>query len=163
MTSRLGRLVALAVVMAACTGEDPVALDPISPEPWSDVSHPVVAAVRSSAAVQPSLNAIDGSLETSWESGLAEPQWIEFDLGEPVEISRIRLTLNQSSEGHSIHRVHAGAHDNPGRLAATLEGEFSDGDVLEAAVGYEVEFIRILTTDSPSSASWAEIEIEVSS
>lgn len=167
MKWRVLLLLAIVVALSSCIFDEPGAVvtvvveEPVSPEPWSDVDHPVVVAVRSSAAVEPSTHALDGSIDTSWVSGLNAPQWIEFDLGEPIEISTIRLTVDQGSPGLSVHRVHAGAHDNPGRLAATLEGETSDGDVLEAEVGYEVEFIRVLTTESPSWAAWAEIEIDI--
>jgi hypothetical protein len=167
MRFRICLLLAVVVTLGACVFDEPGAVptvvveEPVSPEPWSEVDHPVVVAVRSSAAVDPSLNAIDGLLETSWVSGLNGPQWIEVDLGEPIEVSKIRLTVDQGSDGHSVHRIHAGAHDNPGRLADTLDGDTSNGDVLEAVIGYEVEFIRVLTTESPSWAAWAEIEIDV--
>jgi hypothetical protein len=69
--------------------------------------------------------------------------------------------VDQSPEGSTSHEVRAGAHDNPGRLAATLEGNTRSGDWLVAEIGYEAEFIRITTLESPSHVAWMEIEIVV--
>ena len=135
--------------------EDPEPL----PGGWEAVDHPLVVGVRASESIQPPSYVLDGSDETGWVSGSFAEQWIEFDLGSPRFISSLRLMVDQDPAGFTVHEVRAGAHDNPGRLAASLEGETARGDWLEAAVGYEVEFIRIKTTQSPSWVAWLEIEI----
>ncbi len=69
--------------------------------------------------------------------------------------------VDQAPAGLTVHEVRAGAHADPGRLAATLEGETDWGDRLVAEVGYEARYIRILTTESPSWVAWVEIEVEL--
>lgn len=104
---------------------------------WEAVDHPAVIAVRASSSIQSPSMAVDGSEATGWESGGSAPQWLEFDLGRPVQISTVRLLVGQSQPGHTVHEIRAGAHDNPGRLAGTIDSDTTTGDWLEVVVGYE--------------------------
>jgi len=133
---------------------------PDVPEGWEPVDHPVVVAVQASASIEPPANTLDGSEETLWNSGADAQQWIEFDLGTPTDVDLIRLLVSQYPGGVTRHEVYAGAHEDPGRFIATIEGETNDRDRLEVEIGATVRYIRILTTSSPSWVAWFEIEVE---
>lgn len=49
--------------------------------------------------------AVDGDLATLWNSGGGPVQWIEIDLGAEYNIGEIRLTISQSPEGTTTHRI----------------------------------------------------------
>ena len=151
---------ALALVLSACSqttvGTEPTAA---GPEDWGPVDNPLVEAARASQSLDPVARAFDGSDETSWVSGFDAPQWIEFDLGEPLQVAAIRLLVDQFPDGFTVHEITAGAHDVPGMLITTLEGETQIGQWLEVSIDKEVQFIRITTTESPSWIAWGEIEV----
>ena len=139
------------------TGSDEETID--VPKGWEAVDHPYVAAIMASRSIQPASKAVDGSEDTSWQSGADAPQWIELDLGVPVSVASIRLKVDQAPPGRTIHAITAGGHAEPGMAVFTLEGETDWGDWLEARIDKTVQFIRITTTESPSFISWVEIEI----
>ena len=116
--------------------------------------------MQASASIEPPANTLDGSEETLWNSGADAQQWIEFDLGTPTDVDLIRLLVSQYPGGVTRHEVYAGAHEDPGRFIATIEGETNDRDRLEVEIGATVRYIRILTTSSPSWVAWFEIEVE---
>ncbi|HCT75807.1 MAG TPA: glycosyl hydrolase, partial [Micromonosporaceae bacterium] len=44
------------------------------------------------SALYPGANAVDGSVSTRWSSAFSDPQWIRVDLGQPYDLSRVKLT-----------------------------------------------------------------------
>jgi predicted amidohydrolase YtcJ len=139
--------------------EDPDGPPPEAPEGWEPVDNPVVVAVRASASIESPTGVVDGYGDTSWVSGGDAPQWIELDLGAPTYVDLIRLVVNQTPGGFTVHEIYAGDHPDPGRFITTIEGDTDIGDQLEAAVGLTVRYIRILTTTSPSWVAWVDIEV----
>jgi predicted amidohydrolase YtcJ len=133
------------------------------PGGWTPVDHPLVVAIRASESIEPPANAVDSSEETSWVSGADALQWIELDLGSPVDVDTITLIVNQFPPGLTVHEITAGAHDVPGMSIAVVEGETDWGDRLEVPINKTVQFIRITTTTSPSWVAWIEIEVEAAS
>ena len=129
------------------------------PEGWVPVDDPMVFAARASKSLDPVASAFDKSQNTSWVSGDDAPQWIEFDLGEPKLVETIRLQVDQTPDGFTVHEVTTGAHEVPGMLITTLEGETKISQWIEVPIGKVVQFIRITTTESPSWVAWGEIEI----
>lgn len=129
------------------------------PEGWSPVDHPLVVAARASASLDPVANAFDGLEETSWISGADAPQWIELDLGEPELVATLRLLVDQSPDGFTVHEITAGAHDVPGMSITTLEGETQISEWIDVPINKVVQFIRITTTESPSWVAWGEIDV----
>ena len=175
---RLGLSLALIVLVGGCSQATPTettvtTTSPASPttnvpttsstvagpEDWRAVDHPLVLAARASNSLESVTNAFDRLESTSWASGSDAPQWIELDLGEPRLIATVRLLVNQSPDGFTVHRITAGAHDVPGMLITTLDRETHAGAWIDVPIDKEVEFIRITTTESPSAVSWSEIDV----
>ncbi|HET6846477.1 MAG TPA: cellulase family glycosylhydrolase [Anaerolineales bacterium] len=106
--------------------------------------------------------AVDGNPETIWSSGLDAPQWIQIDLGQPVSIASIRLTVSQFPEGPTTHQVWVGADPNMLKLVHQFSGFTKDPEVLTFSPASNlngVRFVRILTQASPSWVAWREIEV----
>jgi len=161
-----GFLLALAMVLSACTQTTvtDTSVDLVEiPEAWASVDNPLVMAIRASESTESPSRAVDGSEATSWVSGADAPQWVELDLGSPVDVASITLVVDQSPPGLTVHEITAGAHDVPGMSIAVIEDETDRGDRLRIPIDKTVQFIRITTTTSPSWIAWAEIEIEVGS
>ena len=111
---------------------------------------------------QPS-NAVDGNMDTSWQSGGDVPQWIEIDLEKQYRIEEIRLIVDQFPEGNTTHRV-LGKEDSGDAYSELhlFTGNTAFGDELNHEYETPVEdvrYIRIETTESPSWVSWLEIEV----
>jgi hypothetical protein len=108
--------------------------------------------------------AVDGDAGTLWSSGYDAPQWIEIDLGQPYDISAIRLLISQYPAGNTLHRV-LGKGPGPDDLFYELtrfEGSTEDGQWLEFSPEEPwegIQYIRIETVASPSWVSWREIEV----
>jgi len=130
---------------------------------WTLVDHPVVDAVSASREFEPAARAVDRDLDTAWIAGEGPPQWIELDLGSPGRVESIRLLVSQHPAGFTVHQIYAGPGPDPAQLIAEVSGETVSGQWLEVDLGVEAQFIRILTPDTPSWASWFEIEIRLSS
>ena len=116
----------------------------------------------SSVAGQGSKLAIDGDPGTSWVSGKAPPGWIEISLGRPSTIETIRLTVNQSPPGRTVHTVSAGGSHASLEKVHVFDGATKYGDLLSwtpSAPLTGVSVIRIQTSVSPSWVAWLEIEI----
>lgn len=107
-------------------------------------------------------NAIDGSLETQWGAGSGAPQWIEINLGKPSTITGIHLIVAQYPNGNTTHQVWVRGINNNLKLIHEFKGNTVDNQTLEYTFGApltDIQYIRILTTQSPSWVSWKEIEV----
>jgi hypothetical protein len=105
--------------------------------------------------------AIDGLPSTSWNAGTGAPSYITVDLGRTTAISKIRLQVNQTPDGNTLHFIYVGEHPSSGLThAATLSGWTVNGQWLELAqpIG-PVRYVKIVTQVSPSWVAWREIEI----
>ncbi len=137
--------------------------DPCAPAGSHDLAlgKPVTA---SSEAQHPAADAVDGNPGTLWGSGLDAPQWIEIDLGAPVTVARIRLTVAQYPEGPTDHRVLVRGPNpaDPWVLVGEPNGATHDSQVIDVAGGApwtNVRYVRIETVSSPSWVSWREVEV----
>ncbi len=122
-----------------------------------------VATASASLSDSPASNAIDGNLETVWNSGAEPEQWIQIDLGNPTTVSAIRLHVAQSPEGETTHQVWLGADANNLTLIHEFRGPTNDSGILEFILPSpitNVQFIKIVTIQSPSWVAWREIEIK---
>jgi hypothetical protein len=110
----------------------------------------------------PSENAVDGSIDSIWNSGEGPPQSITVDLGARRDIAEIRLTLGQYPAGATVIDVFGrGSRNGEERLLHEFTGTTDDGDVLaespaEAWIG--IRFLRIEVAQSPSWVAFREIE-----
>ena len=148
------------------------ALKPASrPDPCAAGNLPLVennlalgAAVQASRSLpeNPPSAAVDGKLDTWWGAGDFPSQWIQIDLGKPVAIGKIRLSISQSPAGDTLHQVWVGPAEDQLYLLYTFEGNTADRQELEykpEAPVENVRFIRVLTRKSPSWVGWREIEV----
>jgi hypothetical protein len=127
----------------------------------SNVAEDATAIASAELPEQPASLAIDGDPETNWIAGGHPPQWIQVDLGSVRKVATIRLTIAQSPDGATTHRITGGAD------ATTLEplGEISqvtrNGETIEIVfpTPVAVRLLRIETTASPSWVAWSEIEV----
>lgn len=111
----------------------------------------------------PAPNAIDGNIETIWNSGRDPEQWIILNLGSPHTVKAIRLHVAQYPEGQTMHQVWAGVDPNNLTLLYEFNGLTKDSDILEFVPPTpltNIQFIKIVTIQSPSWVAWREIEIE---
>lgn len=103
----------------------------------------------------------DNDPSTFWTSSNFAPQWVELNVG-PSTVSKIRLLVDQSPAGQTTHRILAGPNPNPTNLVRTVSGNTSTNQWLEVDFSphlTNVQYIRVLTTDSPSWVAWKEIEV----
>lgn len=105
---------------------------------------------------------IDGNLGTLWSAGNYPPQWIEINLGASYSISKIKLRTSQSPAGNTVHQIYMGSQPNPPTLVTTLneftqQQQWISRDFATAVTS--VQYVRVLTTSSPSWVGWFEIEL----
>lgn len=111
----------------------------------------------------PASNAVDGNADTIWNSGGDPEQWIMIDLGDTISLSAIRLTVSQYPEGDTVHQIWVGTDPDSLTLLHEFSGFTNDGDLLEfvpVIPPTNIQFIKIITTQSPSWVAWREIEVE---
>ena len=115
-----------------------------------------------SLATDPPENAFDGDTETIWNSGADPDQWIQINLGKPTTVSAIRLVVSQYPAGDTIHQIWGGADENNLTLLHEFNGFTQDPDTLEFKPSTplsNIQYIKIITTQSPSWVAWREIEV----
>jgi hypothetical protein len=110
----------------------------------------------------PASNVLDGNLETIWNSGNDAEQWILLDLGASKSVTSIRLTVSQYPEGDTAHQIWAGPDPNALTLLHEFAGYTRDSDELDftpASPLADIQFIKVVTTRSPSWVAWREIGV----
>jgi F5/8 type C domain len=108
--------------------------------------------------------AVDGDFNNQWSAGAFPMQWIEIDLGAPSTIGEIRLTVGQWPSGSTVHQVWVGTSRDAMQQVYEFSDWTTDFDVLEyipTAPLQDIQYVRIVTTESPSWVSWREIEVLV--
>ncbi|MBK8899668.1 MAG: discoidin domain-containing protein [Anaerolineaceae bacterium] len=142
--------------------------DHADPLPGIDASSPFrnlalgqpVTASRSLPEAPPE-NAVDGTPH-KWGAGSHPPQWIEVDLGQPTAVALMRLVVDQYPAGLTVHQIWGRGPDEELSLLYEFRGHTASGDLLAFTPEIPVpdlQFIRILTTQSPSWVAWTEIEV----
>lgn len=123
-------------------------------------SSPVAASA--SLFESPAANATDGNFDTVWNSGTHPEQWIMLNLGAPQTVRAIRLHVAQYPDGETVHQVWVGSNPNNLSVVHEFKGMTTDGQVLEflpSTPQTNVQYIKIVTTQSPSWVAWREIEV----
>jgi hypothetical protein len=122
---------------------------------------PVTASAEDPA--NPAPRAVDGLMANWWSSGAYPDQWIDIDLGSPVDVGRIRLFVSQYPDGSTTHKILTRATTgDPWDLQYTFTGNTVDNQVLEyspATAWTNVRYVRVETTASVSWVAWKEIEV----
>lgn len=120
---------------------------------------PVAATASGSTAADLPKLAFDRDLTTFWSAGTAAPAWIQFDLGQPVSFSRVRLNVTQVPSGPTTHEISGGATPESLTVIGTLDGDTADGQWLELKQpANNIRYVKITTLKSPSWVAWREIE-----
>ncbi len=129
--------------------------------PASADLQPASVTASSSLPDSPAVNAVDGNPDANWSSGADPEQWIQLDLSAPMTIKAVRLLVAQYPAGETVHQVWAGADPESLTLVYEFRGFTNDGDLLEFIPIIpltNVQFVKIVTTQSPSWVAWREIE-----
>lgn len=114
-----------------------------------------------SAAGQGPERAVDGVAGSGWVAGDGPPQWIEVDFGGPATIETLRLVVDQSPAGRTVHVVSGGPSRDRLERLHVFDGSTTYGDELTwtpTAPLTGIRVLRIETTTSPSWVAWQEIE-----
>lgn len=107
--------------------------------------------------------AIDGDPGTVWNAGAYPPGWIELDLGAESEVSAIRLLVEQSPAGPTVHHVHVASDSGAYEFVHSFDGATRSGQWLTYAPDVPLTAVRrvvIETASSPSWVAWREIVVE---
>ena len=154
------------------TDEDGFLMEVISPRSQPDACSTTVLpgrnlalgrAVSVSAALpdQPPEQAVDGT-DAQWSAGGFAEQWLSIDLGTPYTVGSIHLLVGQWPAGQTVHQLFAAGADGEWRLLVEFRGYTRDYDLLEYLPTEplrDVQYIRVITLESPSWVSWREIEV----
>jgi hypothetical protein len=120
---------------------------------------PVSATASSSAETNLPTLAYDGNIATMWNAGVPAPSWIQFDLGQVLTISRVRINPAQNLSGPTVHEISGGEKPDNLTLIGTLDGVTNDSQWLEVIKpASNIRYIRISTRKSPSWVAWREVE-----
>lgn len=109
--------------------------------------------------------AVDGNLNTSWVVGSAAPptQWILLDLGQNYNVSDIKLYVDQSPNGNTVHNIYVGSTPNSLTQVHIFNGFTSMGDILAKNFSPTlsgVRYVKVETTQSATAwVAWKEIEV----
>lgn len=124
--------------------------------------HKKVRVSRTDASSSP-LHAVDGNVDTIWNSGGPRKQWIEIDLNSPHTIRGIELVVSQSTEGHTTHSIYGRESLSASwKLLQIIRGITADAQLLRTGKlepSGQYRFVRIGTEESSGHAAWREIRI----
>jgi F5/8 type C domain len=120
------------------------------------------ATATSSLPDQRARRAVDGGIVTGWSAGAGPPQAIDLDLGALVDVARIELAVDQDPAGATVHGVFGRVSPSgPWTLLHEFSGQTAGGDWLVHAFGtpVAVQFVKVVTSVSPSDVAWLEIRV----
>jgi hypothetical protein len=121
------------------------------------------ASASAAGSGTPPGDAVDGIVDTLWNSGVLMGAWIEIDLGAPYDISLLRLIVAQTPAGDAQHRILGKATSGaPFDQLYVLTATTSDGQVIELTptpAWTAVRYLRIETMYSTSWPAWREIQV----
>ena len=103
--------------------------------------------------------AFDRDPQKLWNSETFAPGWIQLELEQPAEITRIRLLTAQNPPGPTSHQIVGGLTPDSLAQLGTLDGDTADSQWLELQPKVQVRYVKIVTVKSPSWVVWREIEV----
>ncbi len=128
---------------------------------------PVATVTSSKSLAYQPLSMINDTIEdvpsgNFWGAGDDAPQWVEFDLHATATVVSVELLISQSPSGQTVHDVLG--RDSTTQdwvLLESLVGHTVDSQELVVApeAPWQVRFLRIETSTSPSWVSWGEVRI----
>ena len=106
--------------------------------------------------------AIDGDLESIWNSQQLAPQWFSIAFDSFYLVERIELIVTQLPAGPTTHEIWLGSgSDTRVLLERLIDVHTEDGQILEIAVEppRRLNEVLIVTLDSPSWVGWREVRV----
>ena len=106
--------------------------------------------------------AVDGNTDTAWNAGGYPPQWISIDLGASSTIRSVRLLTGQSPAGETTHQVVGWGPVTEEQVLHEFDGHTADRRWLSVVFDEPIsgiQYVAIVTVDSPSWVAWFEIEV----
>jgi hypothetical protein len=88
-------------------------------------------------------------------------QWVEYDFGTAVTVDTLKLVVEQTPSGDTVHHVKGG--DSPTALnqLTSVTGHTVNGQKLKVNLNSpKIRYLRIETVQSPSWVAWREIKIK---
>jgi F5/8 type C domain-containing protein len=121
-----------------------------------------VNAVSASCPEYPPSYAVDGDPSTLWGACDWPMQFIEVDLGQMRQVSKIRLLTEQYPAGETLHSIFG--RDSSGNWViyyGDIAGYTTTNQWLElnSSAPTQVRYLFIQTKQGPSWVSWREIEV----
>lgn len=111
-------------------------------------------------------NAFNGNDYDLWNSGGHPTQWIEVDLQQAYHIGRLRLVVDQSPPGSTVHEIWLSnapiQNDLTGAtLAYTISESTYATEILQPSLSPSIfaRYVQIRTTTSPSWVAWSEVSV----
>jgi hypothetical protein len=133
------------------------------PAPGANLAAGASSTVSAELASEPRSAAFDGDMNRAWNAGTYAIQWIEVDLGKPVQVGELRLTVAQTPAGRTEHHLYGRATpDGPLVELTACGGLTSDSMTLVMTVSPDAKpmrYLRIETVASPSWVAWREIQV----
>jgi RTX calcium-binding nonapeptide repeat (4 copies)/NedA-like, galactose-binding domain/WD40-like Beta Propeller Repeat len=105
----------------------------------------------------PPVRAVDGNLTDWWNSGSYPTQWLEVDLGSPVQIARVRFITMEYPAGGSILLLGRSTPDAPFHLLHAFRGPFADLEQLAFAPKKpwrNVRYLRLYIPQTNGQVGW---------
>ena len=106
--------------------------------------------------------AIDGDLDSVWNSQQFAPEWFSITFDEFYLVDRIELVVTQLPAGPTTHEVWLGSGSGTRVLYERLiDVDTEDGQTLEVAISppRRLKEVFIHTLDSPSWVAWREVRV----
>ncbi len=106
--------------------------------------------------------AIDGDVESIWNSQQLAPQWFSIVFDNFYLVDRIELVVTQLPAGSTTHEIWLGSGSDTRVLQERLiDVHTEDGQTVEIAVDppRRLNEVLILTLDSPSWVGWREVRV----
>ncbi len=106
--------------------------------------------------------AVDGDLESIWNSQQLAPQWFSIAFDSFYLVDRIELVVTQLPAGPTTHEIWLGSGSDTRILQDRLiDVNTEDGQTLEIAVEppRRLNEVLIVTLDSPSWVGWKEVRV----
>ena len=155
------------VVERVATSERPTPTPPATRVPVASPTstRPNIALLGSASASQDTLSAqkaIDGNLESMWNSSGFPIQWIMITLDDFYLVDSVEMIVAQTPAGETSHEIWLG--DASGTLFKYKEFvnvRTEDGQILALALSPAkiIDRVLIRTVVSPSFVAWREVEV----
>ncbi|MCY4081089.1 MAG: PQQ-dependent sugar dehydrogenase [Caldilineaceae bacterium] len=157
---------------ACAPGGDLLQAGAASPVESSPGAIATPAPVRENIAMQGTANAfersgfaqlaVDGDLESIWNSNQLAPQWFSIEFDSFYLVDRIELVVTQLPAGPTTHEIWLGGGSDTRVLQDRLiDVHTEDGQTLEITVEppRRMNEVLIVTLDSPSWVGWREVRV----